>query len=143
MNLQRARNAVAVGLALTACCALADEKKVHAHADIVFASKESGAVDPSLAPMQETLSARVKYLTLKKLSSHQLELSAAVSKVSLPNQKTAELTLISLSKDNVAQVHVKVPPLEATYSLGKGKSLFVQAGVHEAGELWLVISQPK
>jgi hypothetical protein len=43
----------------------------------------------------------------------------------------------------VAQVHVKVPPLDATYSLGKGKSLFVQAGVYEAGELWLVISQPK
>jgi hypothetical protein len=99
-------------------------------------------VDPSLAAMQVTLASRVKYQTLKKVSAVKLELSAAPSNVPLPNAKTAEVTLLRL-KDNVAQVRVKVPPVDATYSLGKDKSLYVQAGAHEGGDLWLVLSQPK
>jgi hypothetical protein len=92
--------------------------------------------------MQAKLGARVKYLTLKALSSTRLELSRAGSSVALPNHKTAELTLVHV-KDNVAQVKVRLPPLDATYSLGKEKSLYVQAGPHEDGELWLVVSQPQ
>lgn len=128
--------------ALWSSLAFADDKKVPVQAEVVFASTQPGSVDPTLAPMQTTLGARVKYLTLKKLSSHKLELSAAGSPLELPNKKQAVLTLVAL-KENVAQLHVKVPPLDATYSLGKEKSLFVQAGAMDGGELWLVLSQPK
>ncbi len=118
------------------------EDKVPVQADVVFASKDPGGVDPALAPMQATLGARVKYLTLKSLSSRRVELAASAVKVELPNHKVAELQLVAL-KQNVAQVKVKVPPVDATYSLGKERSLYIQAGHHQNGELWLVLSQPK
>lgn len=120
----------------------AAEDTVPVQADVVFASKEPGVVEPALAPMQATLGARVKYLTMKRLTTKRLELGAATSRVELPNRKVAELQLVALSK-NVAQVKVKVPPLDATYSLGKEKSLYLQAGTHEQGDLWLVLSQPR
>jgi hypothetical protein len=84
----------------------------------------------------------VKYLTLKSLSSRRLELGAASSRVELPNHKVAELRLVAL-KQNVAQVKVTLPPMDTTYSLGKEKSLYIQAGPHQTGELWLVLSQPR
>jgi hypothetical protein len=126
---------------------LADEpraaaKKVPVQADVVLASTKPGPVDPTLVGMQATLGSRVKYLALKRLSSAKLELTAAPATVALPNQKTAELSLVGL-KDNVAQVQVKVPPVDATYSLGKDRSLYLQAGPLGADDLWLVLSQPK
>jgi hypothetical protein len=134
--------ALVLGLSLGAVSAQAGDVKVPAQAEVVFASTRPGTVDPALAPMQAKLGARVKYLTLRSVSTTRLELSAARSTLSLPNRKTAELTLVHV-KDNVAQVKVKLPPLDATYSLGKEKSLYVQAGPHEGGELWLVVSQPR
>jgi hypothetical protein len=122
--------------------AYADDKKVPVQAEVVVASTQAGAVDPALAPMQLTLATRVKYRSMHKVSSVRLELSAAPSSVALPNQKVAEVTLLGV-KDNVAQLRLKVPPLDATYSLGKEKSLYVQAGPHAGGDLWLVLSQPK
>jgi hypothetical protein len=131
-------------LALLAAPALAQDKntRVPVQAEVVLASTTAGTVDSTLLPMQETLATRVKYQSMKKVSSVKLQLSSAPSSVALPNQKTAEVSLVSL-KDNVAQVKVKVPPVDATYSLGKQKSLYVQAGPHEGGDLWLVLSQPK
>jgi hypothetical protein len=38
---------------------------------------------------------------------------------------------------------VKVAPTEATYTLGREKSLYVQAGTLDDGDLWLVLSQPE
>lgn len=133
--------AFAAGLVIVASAAVAEDK-VPVQADVIFASTEPGGVDPALAPMQATLGARVKYLTLKSLSSRRVELGAGVARVELPNHKVAELHLVAL-KQNIAQVKVRVSPVDTTYSLGKEKSLYIQAGHHHGGELWLVLSQPK
>ncbi len=124
--------------------ALGAESKVPVQADVVFASTAKGEVDPSLVKMQETLGAKVKYLTLKKLSSKTLTLEAKAKPqaLALPNKKSAELSVESLTAD-VATVRVKLPPTEATYTLGREKSLYLQAGAHDGGDLWLVLSQPK
>lgn len=136
------RTLVLATVALVALPAFADDAKVPVQADVVYASTAPGKVEPGLMPMQATLAGRVKYLTLKTLSGQKLELTAKPAPVTLPNKKVAELTLESL-KDDVATVRVKLPPAEATYSLGRGKSLFVQGGAHDGGELWLVLSMPK
>ena len=60
----------------------------------------------------------------------------------MPNQKSAELTLQGVT-ENVATLKVKLAPTEATYTLAKDKSLYVQGGTHEGGDVWLVLSQPK
>lgn len=131
-----------VALALGALPTLAEDKKVPVQADVVFASTAPGAVDKGLEAMQATLGKRVKYATLKTLSTKRLELSARPSTVELPNKKVAELVLQTL-KDDVATVRVKLPPTETTYQLGRGKSLYLQGGAHDSGELWLVLAMPK
>lgn len=136
------RALVLATVALFALPALADDAKVPVQADVVFASTAPGKIEQGLLPMQATLAPRVKYQTLKKLSGQKLELGVKASQVTLPNKKVAELALESL-KDDVATVRVKLPPAEATYTLGRGKSLYVQGGAHDGGELWLVLSMPK
>lgn len=118
------------------------EKKVPVKADVVYAATSAGTVEPELKPMQATLAERVKYGTLKTLSTKRLELGTKPSPVELPNKKTAELFVETL-KDDVATVRVKLPPAEATYKLARGKSLYLQGGAHEGGDLWLVLSMPK
>lgn len=115
---------------------------VAVQADVVFASTTAGKVDPSLVKMQQTLSAKTKYLTLEKRSSQKLSLDAKGATVALPNGKSALLTLEGL-KEGVATLRVKLPPTDATYSLAKEKSFYLQGGPHEGGDLWLVLSQPK
>lgn len=129
-----------LAVAVVAPLALADAVPVQA--DVVFASTSPGKVDPSLLKMQETLGAKVKYLTLEKRSSQKLMVDEKGASVSLPNGKSASLALEGL-KAGVATLRVKLPPTDATYSLAKEKSFYLQAGAHEAGELWLVLSQPK
>ena len=133
------RNASAVVSRAT----VAAENQVSVQADVVFASTAPGKVEPELAAMQATLekSAKgtVKYLTMKKLSANKVVLPATVT---LPNQKTAELKLETL-KDGVATLRVKVAPTEATYKLAREKSFYLQAGQHDGGDVWLVLSQPK
>lgn len=136
------RTLVLASVALFALPALAEDAKVPVQADVVFASTAPGKVEQGLLPMQATLAPRVRYQTLKKLSGETLQLSVKPAQVSLPNKKVAELALESL-KDDVATVRVKLPPAEATYTLGRGKSLYVQGGAHDGGELWLVLSMPK
>lgn len=135
------RRQVLLAVIAFAPLALADGP-VAVQADVVFASTAAGAVDPSLVKMQETLAAKVKYLTLQKRSSERLELGKAGATVSLPNGKVAQLTLEAL-KAGVATLRVKLPPTDATYSLAKEKSFYLQGGPHEGGDLWLVLSQPK
>lgn len=118
------------------------EKKVPVKADVVYAATATGTVEPALKPMQATLAERVKYGTLKTLSTKRLELGTKPSPVELPNKKTAELFVETL-KDDVATVRVKLPPAEATYTLARGKSLYLQGGAHDGGDLWLVLSMPK
>lgn len=136
------RGVVVSAVLLLATAALAEDAKVPVQADIVYASTAAGAVEPALAPMQAALANRVKYLTMKRLSTHKLELGRAPATVTLPNQKVGQLTLESL-KDDVAVVQVKLPPASATYRLARGKSLYVQGGAHDGGDLWLVLSMPK
>jgi hypothetical protein len=118
------------------------EGSVSVQADVVFASTASGKVDPSLVKMQETLGSKVKYLTLEKRSSQKLAVDTKGSSVVLPNGKTASLSLEGL-KSGVATLRVKLPPTDATYSLAKDKSFYLQGGPHEGGDVWLVLSQPR
>lgn len=132
--------AVGLAVALLAPVALAEDT-VPLQAGVVFASSEPGDVEPALASMQATLAARIHYQTLKSLSTLRLDLRAEPARIDLPNAKVAELRLVAL-KAHVAQVAVKLPPLGATYSLGKERALYIQAGPYQGGELWLVLSQP-
>ena len=119
---------------LIAAPVLAADPVVPVQADVVYASTTAGQVDPALTRMRDAMASKVKYQTMKKL-----ELLA----VALPNQKTAEVVLQSVSNDNVATLKVKLPPTEATYSLAREKALYLQGGPHDGGDLWLVLSQPK
>ena len=122
--------------------ARAEDAKVTVQAEVVFASTKPGTVPAELKDMQKDLGKRVKYLTLKKLDSRKLTLTPRPVTYPLPNKKVAELSVKSLQND-VATVFVRVKPAEITYKLGKGKAMFVQAGQHDGGDLWLVLTQPK
>ena len=129
--------------AVLALPVLAADPAVSVQADVVYASTQAGTVDPSLEKIRAAMAAKVKYATMKKLDSKKLELKLnQLQRLTLPNQKVAELTLQDV-KDNVATLKLRVPPTEAVYSLGRDKSLFVQGGTHDGGDLWVVLSQPK
>ena len=123
--------------------ALAAEPSVTVQADILYASTAPGTVEPAYVQLRDSLAPKVKYLTLKKLDSKRLALvQNSLQTITLPNQKTAELTLQGL-KDNVATVKLKTPSVETVYSLAKEKTLSAPAGQSDGGDLWLVVSQPK
>jgi hypothetical protein len=122
---------------------LAAEPTVPVQAEVVFASTAAGQVEPALVKMRDAMASKVKYLTMKRLDGKKLELvKDKPQTVALPNQKSAELTLQGVT-ENVATLKVKLAPTEATYTLAKDKSLYVQGGTHEGGDVWLVLSQPK
>jgi hypothetical protein len=129
-----------------ASMAVATEGQVAVQAEVVFASTKPGKVDPSLAKMQETLGQKVKYLTLEKRSSVKFTLPSkgvtSEHSLELPNKKMAWIGLESM-KEGVATLRVKLAPTDATYSLAKDKSFYLQGGAHEGGDLWLVLAQPK
>ncbi len=135
-----ARSLVVLALSL-ASMAFA-QGQVAVQADVVFASTAPGKVDPSLTKMQETLGQKVKYLTLEKRKSEKLMVTNRGVTVGLPNGKVADISL-ELMKDGVATLRVKLAPTDATYSLAKDKSFYLQGGAHEGGDVWLVLSQPK
>ncbi|MFO0595501.1 MAG: hypothetical protein U0228_09360 [Myxococcaceae bacterium] len=129
---------------LIAAPVLAADPVVPVQADVVYASTTAGQVDPALTRMRDAMASKVKYQTMKKLDGKKLELvKDKTQTVALPNQKTAEVVLQSVSNDNVATLKVKLPPTEATYSLAREKALYLQGGPHDGGDLWLVLSQPK
>ena len=117
------------------------DPNVSIRTDIVQASTTRGTIDRSLVKMKEALASRVNYQTLQIVKTATVALSNQSTSVSLPNNKVAELVLISM-KDNVATVKVKEPPAEPIYTLGRDKALYIQAGEFEGRELWLVLSQP-
>jgi len=122
---------------------LAAEPTVPVQAEVVFASTAAGQVEPALVKMRDAMASKVKYLTMKRLDGKKLELvKDKPQTVALPNQKSAELMLQGVT-ENVATLKVKLAPTEATYTLAKDKSLYVQGGTHEGGDVWLVLSQPK
>jgi hypothetical protein len=117
---------------------------VKVKADVVLAKREPGNFEPdSLRSMQKAFEKKVNYGSLKQLSSQTVSLATARPLVvPLPNAKKAELSLEGIKAD-VAQLRVKVPPTDTVYTLGKQGSLYVQAGTHEGGDLWLVLSPAK
>jgi hypothetical protein len=130
-------------LVLAPALALAQDT-VKVKADVVLAKLEAGSFEPdSLRAMQKAFEKKLKYGSLKQLSTQTVSLAAARPVVvPLPNAKKAELSLEALKAD-VAQLRVKVPPTDTVYTLGKQGSLYVQAGTHEGGDLWLVLSPAK
>lgn len=117
--------------------------KVTVQADVVQAKVTGDKLEPpSLKAMQLALSKRQHYGTLVRLSTSKLELSSAPTMLKLPNAKEAALSVEAL-KDDVATVKVKLPPADTTYKLGRQGSLYVQAGPHDDGEMWLVLSPVK
>lgn len=137
------RRLMSLAAALFALSSQAAEPEVAVQADVVFASTKAGTVEPALLKMQTAMAPKIQYQTLKTLATSKLALKAQQPQsVSLPNQKRAQLTMQAL-RANVATLKVKLEPAEAVYSLGREKSLYVQGGAHEGGELWLVLSQPQ
>ncbi|MBL8951844.1 MAG: hypothetical protein JNK82_13765 [Myxococcaceae bacterium] len=123
--------------------ALADEPKVAVQAEVVHALVAGNTIDPpTLKAMQEALGKKVKYGSLKRLSDAKLNLTSQPTPLKLPNGVDASFAVEGI-KDDVATIRVKVPPADATYKLGKKGSLYVQAGAHEGGDLWLVLSPAK
>ncbi len=132
--------ALTLGLGMSA---LAADPRVSVQADVVFASEKPGGVEPALEKMRATLDARKQYKTLKRLEGRKLELLFnRAQSFELPNKKTAVVRLLTLEND-IATVTVKVPPTEATYKLAREKVLYIQAGAHDGGEVWLLLSQPR
>ena len=128
---------------LTALPALAAEPKVVVQVEVVHALLTGNTIDPpTLKAMQDALGKKVKYGSLKRLSLEKLNLESKPSPLKLPNGVEASLAVEGI-KDDVATLRVKVPPADATYSLGKKGSLYVQAGAHAGGDLWLVLSPAK
>lgn len=136
------RRAVLAAMFLGGAAALADEPKVPVQAEVVFASTRPGEVEAPLKKMQDTLAAKTRYLTLRRLSTQKLELEAKDQSLKLPNEQVVTLRLEALKK-GIATIRVKIPPSDTTANLGREKSLYLQAGAHEGGDLWLVLSQPK
>lgn len=128
---------------LASLAVFAAEPSVPVQADVVYASTQAGAVDPSLVKMRDQMAAQKKYLTLKKLDSKKLELTQNKAQaLALPGGKSADFTLQSIEQ-NVAKVKVKTPAVETVHTLAKDKSLYLPAGTQDGGDLWLVVSQPK
>jgi hypothetical protein len=126
--------------------ALADDAKdgkVPVQVEVVLASLSGNTIDPpTLKAMQDAMAKKVKYGSLKRQSLEKLELTAKPHLLKLPNGVEAALSLDAL-KNDVATLRVKVPPADATYSLGKKGSLYVQAGKQGEDDLWLVLSPAK
>ncbi len=130
-------------MALAAVPALADEPKVAVQTEVVHALLSGNTIDPpTLKAMQDALGKKVKYGSLKRLSEQKLNLETKPTSLKLPNGVDASLAVEGI-KDDVATVRVKVPPADATYKLGKKGSLYIQAGAHDGGDLWLVLSPAK
>jgi hypothetical protein len=111
--------------------------------EVVVAHVQGNTIDPpTLKAMQDALGKKVRYGSLKRLSNEKVELVNKPKLIKLPNEKEAALSVESIAND-VAILRVKVPPADATYKLGRQGSLYVQAGAHQGGDLWLVLSPAK
>lgn len=112
-------------------------------AQVVHALLTGNTIDPpTLKAMQDALGKKVKYGSLKRLSVATLNLETKPTSLKLPNGVEASFAVEGIKAD-VATVRVKVPPADATYDLGKKGSLYLQAGAHDGGDLWLVLSPAK
>jgi hypothetical protein len=124
--------------------ALAEDARVAVQVETVVASLKGNTIDPpTLKAMQEAMSSKVKYGSLKRLAVDKPVLeSGKVHTMKLSNGTEATLSLEKIEKD-VATVRVKTPSVETTYSTGKKGSLYAPAGKQGEDDLWLVLSPAK
>src|SRR5262245_42116897 len=114
--------------------------KVNVRAEVVLAAKDGNEIDPpARKAMQQALAEKkVVYGYLKRVVDQPLTVTTEPVTVKMPNGKDANVMLEKLEKD-VATLRVKVPPADATYTLGKTGNLYVQGGKHEGKDVWLVL----
>ncbi len=132
---------LALSALLVPAAALAQDVKVEVTAEVVLASTKGNVVDPpSLAAMKAKLD-KFKYTSFKRISHERLQVTKGAVAIKLPNGAQARLKLDAL-KEGVAQLSVSIPPAikEVVYTLGREGSLFIGAGKHGDGDLWLVLS---
>lgn len=138
--------------------ALADDAKVAVQVEVVLASLSGNTIDPpTLKAMQDAMSKKVKYGSLKRQSNEKVELLAGKPHtMKLPNGTEVVLSLDKIEKD-VATVGVKTAAAEATFNTGRRGSVYVPAGKqgkgdgkqgedggqHVEDDLWLVLSPSK
>ena len=115
---------------------------VPVQADVVLGTEPvAKELSPQLKAMQTALAKKKRYGTLQLMSTQVLKLDKNAVTLLLPNKKSAELSLESLDA-GVATVRVKIPPADTSSKLGREGSLYLHAGKHDAGDLWLVLSHP-
>lgn len=125
--------------------AFADEPKVEVQAEVVLVSNKGTEIQPpELEAMKKKFAEQgLSFTSYKRMSTQKLALDKAKpAQVSLPNNKSAQLTLDGL-QDGTAKLTVHVPPLEKVqYTLGREGSLYVDVGSYAGGKLVLVLSPP-
>jgi hypothetical protein len=137
-----ARLATLAGALLLTPSALADEPKVEINTEIVLASNDGQGVEPaSLAPMKDKfLKEGFSFTSFKQLKQQKLVLVRNhAAELKLPNNQVATLKLEEMV-DGVAKVHVRLPPIDTTYTVGREGSVFIDGGHHQKGTLVLVLS---
>jgi len=122
--------------------ALADEPKVEVDTEIVLASNEGEGVEPaSLAPMKDKfLKEGFAFTSFKQLKEQKLVLVRnRPADVKLPNNTVATLKLEDVVS-GAAKVHVRLAPIDTTYTVGREGSVFIDGGHHQKGTLIFVLS---
>lgn len=126
----------------TAAVSFADEMSVEVQVEVVVASTDAGVVAPELNAMQAALRPKIAYHSLKQVLQRRLRVGTGAVSIQTPDGSGASLKLLSLS-DNQATIQVVVSPTTSTVRLGKTGSVYVQGGVHEGSDIWVVLSRPK
>lgn len=142
MTFRRAAGFATLGALLLTFAAWAEEPKVEVNTEIVLASNEGQGVEPeSLAPMRDKfLKEGFSFTSFKRLKEQKLVLvKNRTADVKLPNNQVATLKLEDIV-NGAAKVHVRLPPIDTTYTVGREGSVFIDGGHHGKGTLVLVLS---
>jgi len=127
---------------LISSAAVADEPKVEVNTEVVLASNNGQGVEPaSLAPMKDKfLKEGFAFTSFKLLKQQKLVLvKNRPAEVKLPNNQVATLKLEDVV-EGAAKVHVRLAPVETTYTVGREGSVFIEGGHHLNGTLIFVLS---
>ena len=133
--------ALAFGVLLSGA-ARADEPKVEINTQSILASNDGQGVEPaSLAAMKDKFSKEgFAFTSFKELKQQALVLAKGREvEVKLPNGQDVHLRLDDVV-GGVAKIHVRLPPIDTTYTLGREGSVFIDGGHHQKGTLVFVLS---
>jgi hypothetical protein len=145
----RSAQATAVALAamlwMSGAEARADDRRVELVAEVVHVSNQGDQVDPpSLEVMKRKFAAQgLSFSSFKRLEVVTLALEAGKPQaVKLPNASRAANLKLTEIKEGTAHVTVEVPKagINASYTLGREGSLYIDVGKHSGGKLILVLS---